>query len=114
MDTEFRTVVWRLCLRLGFAVTPPLLAGVLGGCAWVRCVRLGLGSGLHPATPGWGFEACMVVCVLRLTPPVLAWLCGVGVCAWARVSAAPRHAWLGCWGACVFVCVPCLYPADPG
>ena len=28
MDTRFRTVVWRLCLGLGFAVTPPILAGV--------------------------------------------------------------------------------------
>ena len=26
------------------------------------------------------------------------------VCAWARVLAAPRHPWLGCWGVCVCSC----------
>ena len=40
------------------------------------------------------------------TPPLLAGVCGVGVCAWARVSAAPRLSWLGCWG--VPVCVLAL------
>ena len=65
MDTGFPTVGWYLCLCLGFAVTPPNLAGVLGGSALVR------------------------------------------------VSAAPRHSWLGCWGLCVFVCVLRPYPATP-
>ena len=49
---------------------------------------------LYPATPGWGVP--------------------VGVCVWGRVSAAPRHSWLGCWGACVFVCALRLYLATPG
>ena len=48
------------------------------------------------------------------TPPLLAGVCGVGVCAWAWVSAAPRHSWSGCWGVCVLVCVLLLYPATPG
>ena len=114
LDTGFPTVVWRLCLGLGFAVTPPHLAVVSGGCAWVWCVRLDFGVGLRPAIAGWGFGAHVVVCALRLTPPLLAGVCGVGVCAWALSSVAPRQSWLGCLGACVFVCVPRLYPATPG
>ena len=46
--------------------------------------------------------------------PLLAGICCVGVCAWARVSAAPRHSWLGCWGLCVFVCALLLSPMNPG
>ena len=73
------------------------------GCAAWACV-LGLGFQLRPATPSWGVRVCVCLCVRSAcTPPLLAWVCGVGVCAWARVSAAPRHSWLGCWG--VRVCV---------
>ena len=36
---------------------------------------------------------------------------GLGVCASARVSAAPRHSWLGCWGLCVLgACSACAPP----
>ena len=159
-------------LGLGFAVTPPIVAGALGGCAWVRvlvpphhywlgfvvcavglgfwlaprhswlgfwdvrgCVRalpvprrswlgcavwvsvLGVGFQLHPATPGLGVGVCVCMCVCArsvCTPPLVAGVCGVGVCAWARVAAAPRHSWLGCWGVCVFVCALRLYPATSG
>ena len=73
-----------------------------------------LGFGLHPAIPGWGFGACVVVCALRLHPAVPGSGLGVCVCACTRVSAAPRHSWLKCWGVCVFVCALRLYPADPG
>ena len=183
MDTGFPTVVWRLCLGLGYAVTPPILAWVLGGCAWVRvlacippflagvfgacvvvcalrlypavpdwgvrcgcvcfglgfgcappllagvlgcvcvCVRapfvpchswlgcavwvyvLGLGLRLRPATPGWGVWVCVCLCARSAcTPPLLAGVCGVVVCAWDRVSAALRHSWLGCWAVCVCLC----------
>ena len=65
MDTGFPTVVWCLCLGLGFSVTPPLLAGVFlcvpGYGFWFRptipswgfgCVRFGLGFGLRPAISG--------------------------------------------------------------
>ena len=85
-----------------------------GACVWVWVV-FGLGFPLHPATPGWGDGVC--VCWRArsaCTPPFLDWLCGVGVCAWARVSAAPRHSWLGCWILCVLVCPLRLYPATPG
>ena len=78
-----------VCLGSNFRCALPLLAGVLG-CVCFLCVRSGC------------------------TPPLLAGVCGVGVGAWARVSAAPRHSWLGCWGVCVFGCALRSYPATPG
>ena len=84
----------------------------LGFVAWV-CV-LGAGFLLRPATPGldvgvcvclWGHPVC--------TPPLLAGVCGVGVCAWAWVAAAPRHSWLGSWGVGVCVCVCVRAPLVP-
>ena len=120
-----------VCFGSGFGCTPPLLAGVLGcvcagvgaplaprhswlGCApWV-CV-FALGFRLRPATPGWGVGVCVCSCACpSCTPLLLAGVCGVGVCVWARVSAAPRHSWLGCWVVCVLVCVLLLHPASPG
>ena len=120
-----------VCLGSGFGCAPPLLAVVLGcvcagvgaplaprhfwlGCApWV-CV-FGLGFQLRPATPGWGVGVCVCSCACPpCTPPLLSGVCGVGVCAWARVSAAPRHSWLGCWAVCVLVCALRLHPATPG
>ena len=109
------------CLGLGLGCAPPLLAGVLGcvcvcvraplgprhpwlGCAMWSCV-LALGFWLRPAAPGWGVGVCVCLCARSTcTPPLLAGLCVRGVCAWAGVSAALRHSWLGCWGLCVFVC----------
>ena len=125
--------VWCVCVCLGSGsgCAPPLLAGVLG-CVCVHvpapfvprhswlgrapwlCV-LWLGFRLRPATPGWGVRVRVCLCARSAcTPPLLAGVCGVGVCAWARVSAAPRHNWLGCWGVCVRVCPLRLYPATPG
>ena len=121
-----------LWLGSGFGCTPPLLAGVLGcvcacvgaplvpchlrlGCApWV--VVVGFGFRLRPATPGWGVGVCVCLCARSAcTPPLLAWVCGVGVCASARVSAAPRHSWLGV-GVCVCLCAcsACLPPLLAG
>ena len=118
LDTWFPTVVWRLGSGLGFAVTLQLLAGVLGGCALVRCVRLSLVLGYQPAVPGPSFDVWFVfVCVLRPTPPLLTGVCSVCVCVCGlcvqlqaatpggllRVcaclcarSALPRQSWLGC------------------
>ena len=83
-------------------------APLVPGLSWLGCVVwacvLGVGFWLRSATPGWGVGGCVFVCALRLYPPLLAGVSGVGVCAWARVSAAPRHSWLGCWGS-VCVCV---------
>ena len=119
------------CLGSGFGCAPPLLAGALGclcacvraplvprhpwpGCAVWVCV-FGLGSRLRPATPGWGVGVCVCLCArFACTPPLLAGVCGVGVCAWARVSAPPRHSWLGCCGVCLFLCALRLYPATRG
>ena len=104
------------------------------GC-WDMCVLV-CALRLYPATPGWGVR-CGCVCLgsgFGCAPPVLAealgsaCLCacspctsprlagvgGVGMCSWARVSAAPRHSWLGCWGVCVLVCALRLSPATPG
>ena len=111
-----------VCLGSGFGCAPPLLAGVLGcvcvcvralfvprhswlGCAVWVCV-LGLGFWLRPATPGWAVGLCVCLCARSAcTPPLLAGVCGVLVCAWAPFLAAPRHSWLECWGVCVCVCV---------
>ena len=120
-----------VCSGSGLGCAPPLLAGVLGcvcarvraplvprhswlGCAvWVSV--FGLGFRLRPATPGWGVAVCVCWCACSsCTPPLLAGVCGLAVCAWARVSAAPRHSWLGCWAVCVLVCALRLHPASPG
>ena len=120
-----------VCLDSGSGCAPPLLAGVLGcvcarvraplvprhswlGCAVWVCV-FGLGIWLRPATPGWGVGVCVCWCACSsCTPPLLAGVCCLGVCAWARVSAAPRHSWLGCWAVCVLVCALRLHPATSG
>ena len=114
-----------VCLALGFGCAPPLQAGVLScvcayvsaplvprhswlGCAVWACV-LGLGSQLRPATLGLVVGLSVCWCTRSaFTPPLLAGVCVMGVCAWPRVSAAPRHSWLGCWAVCVFVCTLCL------
>ena len=120
-----------MSLGSGFNCAPPLLAGVLGcvcvcvrarlvprhswlGCAVWVC-QLELGFQLRPAPPGWGVGVCVCLCARSAcTPPLLARACGVGVFGWVRVLAAPRPSWLGCFGVCVFVCAPRLYPATPG
>ena len=120
-----------VCLGSGFGCAPPPLAGVLGcvcapvrallvprhsllGCAVWACV-LGLGFRLRPATPGWGVGVCVRSCAgSACTPPLLGRVYSAGVCPWVRVSAAPRHSWLGCRGVCVLVCALRLYPATPG
>ena len=80
MDTGFPTVAWRVCLDLGYAVTPPILAGVCGVYVWVQVWAF------NPAIQGEG--------------------CGVGV--WVLVFLSPRKSWLGCWRVCVCVRAPPL------
>ena len=51
---------------------------------------------------------CVCVCLCArsaCTPPILVGVNGVGLGALARVSAAPRQSWPGCWGVCV-----CVHP----
>ena len=120
-----------VCFGWGFGCALPLLAGVLGsvcvcvraplvtrhswlGCAVWVCL-LGFWCRLRLTTPGWGVGVCVCFCArCACTPPLLAGVCGVCVCAWAWVSGAPRHSWLGCWGVCVFMCALRSYPATPG
>ena len=120
-----------VCFALGFGCPPPLLAGLLRcvcvcgrallvprhswlGCAVWVCVS-GLGFRLRHATPGWGIRVCVLLCARSAcTSPLLAGLCGVGVCAWGRVSGSPCHSCLGCWVVFVFVGALRLYPATPG
>ena len=112
--------------------TPPLLAGVCGvgvcpwalvsaapGHSWLGCWNVCVfmcALRLYPATPAWGVR-CGCVCLgsgFGCAPPLLAGLCGVGVCAWGQGLAAPRQSWLGCWCMCVFVRALRLYPTTPG
>ena len=106
---------WLGCWGVRVGVRAPLVPRhSLLGCAVGFCV-LGLGLRLRPATPRWGVGVCVCWCPCSAcTPPLLAGVCGVAVCVWARVSAAPRYSWLGCSGVCVQVCVLLLYPATPG
>ena len=84
------------------------------GCAVGVCV-FGSRFRLPPATPGWGVGLCVCWCARpACTPPLLAGVRAVGVCVWARVSAAPRHSWLGCWAVCVLVWALSLHLATPG
>ena len=107
---------WLGCWGVCVFVFPLCLYPATPSWGVAVCVcALGLGFRLRPSTPGWGVGVC--VCLRACSacyPPLLAGLCGVGVCATARVSAAPRHSWLGCWGVCVFVSPFLLYPATPG
>ena len=106
-------VVVCVCSCARSACTPPFLAGALGcvcvfvpaplvprrswlGCA-VLVFLLGPGFRLRPTTPGLAVRVCVCLCARpACSPPLLAGPCGVGVFAWAWVSASPRHSWLGC------------------
>ena len=91
-----------------------VLAPLVPRHCWLGCACLGSGSGCGPP-PLAGVLGCACLCARSAcTPTLLAGVCGVGVCARARVSAAPRHSWLVCIGLCVFVCALRLYPATPG
>ena len=123
--------VWVCVFGLGFWLRPatpgmrvgcvcaPVRAPLAPSHSWHRCAVwvcvFGLGFRLRPATPGWGVGVCVCWCGRSACrPPLLAGVRAVGVCVWARVSAAPRHSWLGCWGVCVLVCALRLHPATPG
>ena len=106
---------WLGCWGVRVCVRAPLVPrhSWLQCAVWV-CVP-GLGFRLRAASPGWGVGFCVCLCARSAcSPPLLAGVCGVGVCAWARSLAAPRHSSLGCWGVCVPVCFARFYPATPG
>ena len=109
LNPELRILIGRVTCMARAASVPGLWTlGFLllcGACVWVWVV-LGFGLRLRPATPGWGVGVCMCSCARSpCTPPLLAGVCGVGVRVWTRVSALPRHSWLGRWVVCVLVCV---------
>ena len=106
VGTGFPTVVRRLCLGpvcgwVWVLLTPPVLAGVLGGCVWARFVVLSLWCRLFVVfvvgvrfRPAYG--TCVVSCAPRLPPAVSGSGVRCGRACWARVSAVPSHSWLGC------------------
>ena len=124
-------VVWVCVVGFGFRLrpaTPGWGVGFVSACvraplgprhSWLGCAAgvcvLWLGFPLRPADPGWGVWVCVCSCARSAcTQPLLARVRGMGVCVWARDSAAPRHSWLGCWAVCVLLCALRLHPAIPG
>ena len=116
VGTGFPTVVRRLCFGPGCGwvwvlSTPPVLAGVWGGCVLPQFVMLSLfcrlsvvfvvGLRFQPA-----FGTCVVACALRLPPAVSVSAVRCGRACWARVLAVPRPCWLGCRG--VFFALFCF------
>ena len=95
----FEIVVWHLCLGRGcawahFSLIPPDLAGVLGGCFWVRVV-------VSPLLPRLGFVVFAVGLGFWLAPHhSLLGLRGVRGC--VRALRVPRRSRFGC---AVWVCV---------
>ena len=111
MDTGFATAVWRLCLGPGCAwvwvsVTPPALAGVLGGCVWVRFV-------VSPLFSPLGF-AVFVVGVGFRPAPLLSLVGFWDVRGCVRPPPGPRRSrfWYAVW-ACVLGSGFGLRPASP-
>ena len=133
MDTGFPTVVWRLCLGPGcawfwFSVTPPALAGVLGGCVLVRFVvstlysPLGLavfavGPGFWPAPHlswlgFWDVRGC--VRALPASRRSRFWCAVSAFVLGSRFRLRPASPWGGV-GVCVCLCArPAWSPAPPG
>ena len=111
LDTGFPTVVWCLCLGPGcgwvwVSITQPVLAGVLGGCVWVRSVASSLICRL-------GFV--VVVIGLGFRPAAhLSWLGISNARGCVRAPPAPRRFRFGCvvW-ACVLGSGFRLRPATP-
>ena len=108
VGTGFPTVVRRLCLGpvcgwVWVLLTPPVLAGVLGGCVWARFVVFSLFCRLFVVfvvglrfRPAYGTS--VVSCALCLPPAVSGSGVWCGRACWALVSSVPRPSWLGCRG----------------
>ena len=108
VGTGFPTVVRRLCLGpvgrwVWVLLTPPVLAGVLGGCVWARFVVLSLYCRLFVVfVVGVRFRPAYPTCLVSWAPCLPPAVSGSGVrcgrVCWARVSAVPSPSWLGCRG----------------
>ena len=117
VGTAFPTVVRRLCLGpvggwVWALLTPPVLAGVLGGCVCTRFVVLSLWCRLFVVFVVWvqfqpAYGTCVVSWAPRLPPAVSGSGVRCGCVCWARVPAVPSPSWLGCRGvffALLFFC----------
>ena len=112
--------VWVCVFGLGFRLRPATSGWGVGLCVCSACTQPFLATGARCACVCWGsgfgcappLLAGVLGCVRAPLAPSHSWprVRGVGVCVWARISAAPRHSWLGCWA----VCVLRLHPATPG
>ena len=102
----------RVAIGRGFCLPLPVVAGVLGGCVWVRFVVFFLfcrlfvvfvvGLWCRPA-----FGSCVVSCAFPVPPTVSGSGVRCGRACWAQISAVPRPSWLGCQG--VFFALFCLF-----
>ena len=117
MDTGFPTVVSCLRVSLGFAVTPPILAGVQAVCVSAQVsasprpsllrfvVRVfWVGFRGNSATPGWGLGCVFWNMGFGCAPPFVAWV--FDACVWVWVFRAPCFFWLVCLGLCSLARVP--------
>ena len=111
MDTGFPTAVWHLCLGprcawVWVSVTPPALAGVLGGCVWVWFV-------VSPLFSPLGFAVFAVGVGFR-PAPLLSWVGFWDARGCVRAPPAPRRSrfWCAVW-ACVLGSGFRLRPASP-
>ena len=128
MDTGFPTAVWCLCLGPGcswiwVSVTPPALAGVLGGCVWVRFVvsPLFFPLGFAVFAVGVGFRPAPLLSCVRFwdvrAPPAprrSRFWCAVRACvlrSWFRPR--PASPCRGVAGVCVRSCVCPACPRPP-
>ena len=120
VGTGLPTVVRHLCLGpvrgwVWVLLTPPVLAGVLGGRVWARFVLLSLLCRLSVVfVVGVRFRPAFGSCVVAWAPRLPLAVSGSGVrcgrVCWARVSAVPSPSWLGCRGvffALFFFWCPC-------
>ena len=74
-----------VCLGTGCGFAPLFPAGVCSVCGW---------AWVSACTPPFfvGVSGRAWLCArYACTPPFPVWVCGTGVRAWVRVSAAPRH-----------------------
>ena len=82
---------WGVCVFVRALRWGPATPGSAARCGWV-CLGYGFGCAQPLLTALFGCACARFAC----TPPILSGVCCVGMCAWARVSAAAHHSWLVC------------------
>ena len=75
-----------------------------GGVVGCVCARAPVPRGLLRLLVGVAVRGCVFVRAPRLFPAFPRWGAVCGRACWARVSAVPRHSWLGCRGAVFALC----------